>query len=172
MCHTLGKWVKKREGSTAVEFSLVAVPFIMITIGIIELALMFTAQSLLHEAAFTASRLIRTGQLQQSAPGGQEAMFQNAVCDFASAMIPCAQIQYNVETIPSFADADDAPPEFDEDGNLQDTEFDPGAENDIVLVRLAYNYPVRTPLMQPLLANRGTNRTMFTTIVLQTEPYQ
>lgn len=164
-------WVRKEEGVAAVEFALVGFPFIMLMIGTIELALMFATQSVLHESAFTASRLIRTGQLQQSSAGGQQDMFKDAVCDYAAVFIPCAQIQFEVTTVPTFADAGD-PPKFDKDGNMLDTDFDPGKENDIVLVRVAYNYPIMTPLMQPFLATNGTKRTLYTTIVLQTEPYQ
>jgi Flp pilus assembly protein TadG len=166
-----GHWLKRKEGTTAVEFALVAFPFIFMTVGIVELALMFMTQSVLHESTFSASRLIRTGQIQQ-APGGQQEMFEDAVCDFARLLIPCGSIQYQVQSLPSFSDAEDMPPQFDADGNLMNTGFDPGVENDVVLVRVAYNYPVKTPLMQPLLANNGATRTMFSTIVLRTEPYQ
>lgn len=171
MREKMKKWFGSGDGSTAVEFALVGLPFVLMTVGIVELALMFTTQSVLQEASFTASRLIRTGQLQQSG-GNPEAEFRDAVCNFAQALIPCGQIDFQVQTVPSFGDAEDMPPEFDENGKLQNTGFDPGVENDIVLVRISYNYPVRTPMMQPLLANNGTNRTMFSTIVLQTEPYQ
>ncbi len=172
MRRLLKRWLKEKEGATAVEFALVGFPFILMTVGIVEMALMFTAQSVLHESAFTAARMIRTGQLQQSG-GGQEEAFRNAVCDFARLLIPCASIQFQVQQVPSFSDASDMPPRFDEDGNLLDTGFDPGGANDVVLVRVVYNYPVRTPLMQPLLANNsGFKRTLFSTIVLQTEPYE
>lgn len=165
------KWWRGQDAVAAVEFSLVGLPFIFLTAGIIELSVMFTTQSLLQEATFTASRLIRTGQLQQSG-GNPEQEFRTAVCDFAQSLIPCSSIQFQVQQLPSFSDAEDTPPEFDEDGNLQNTGFDPGAENDVVLIRVAYNYPVRTPMMQPILANNGDKRTMFSTIVLETEPYQ
>ncbi len=168
----LKRWWRGCEGVTAVEFSMVGVPFVLMTIGIIEMALMFTSQSVLQEATFTASRLIRTGQLQSAPGGNQEQMFRDAVCGFASILIPCAKIQFQVTEVPSFSDATDEPPTFDEDGNLEDTGFDPGAENSIIVVRVVYNYPIRTPLMRPILATRGDNRTMMSTIVLQTEPYR
>ncbi len=170
MRHVLKKWFRSEKATTAIEFSLVGMPFVLMTIGIVELALMFTTQSLLQESAFTASRMIRTGQLQLT--GGNEDTFRTAVCDFAAALIPCNQIQFTVKQIPSFSDADDTPPQFDADGNLIDQGFDPGSENEVVLIRVAYNYPVKTPLMQPLLANNGSKRSMFSTVVLRTEPYQ
>ena len=172
MSRVWGKWLDGRGGATAVEFALVAFPFIFMTIGIIELAVMFTTQSLLNDAVFKASRMIRTGQLQQSASSGQEQMFKDAVCDTVSLLIPCNALQYQVEPVPSFGDAQALPPQFDENGVLQNAAFDPGEDNDIVLIRVAYNYPVVTPLMQPVLASNGTHRRMYSTIVMQTEPYQ
>lgn len=166
------KWLRRTDGVTAVEFSLIGVPFVLMTIGTIETALMFTAHSLLQESTFTAARLVRTGQVQQAEDDPEE-MFREAVCDFADALIPCNQIQFQVKSVPSFEAADDEPPEFDEDGNMQDTEFDPGVANSVVLIRVAYSYPIKTPLMQSFFSNVGSNkRTLLSTIVLQTEPYQ
>ena len=169
----LRNWWRGTKGATAVEFSLIGVPFVLMTIGIVEMALMFTTQSMLQESTFAASRLIRTGQIQQSPGGNQEQMFRDAVCDFASLLIPCDDIQFQVSEVPSFADADDNPPEFDDDGNLLDTGFDPGADSSVIVIRVVYNYPVRTPLMQQWLSTRdGGVRTLLSTMVLQTEPYQ
>lgn len=151
---------------------MVGVPFVLITVGIIELALMFTAQSLLHESMFTAARLVRTGQLQDSGGNG-ETMFRDAVCGFSEVLIPCNRIQFHVREVPDFASAGEDEPEFDEDGNLTDTSFDAGGPSSIVVIRVVYNYPLRTPLMGSIFANRGDNRrTMLSTMVLQTEPYQ
>lgn len=169
-----GRWFGDKRGTTAVEFSLVGIPFMLMIIGTAEMALMFTAQSVLQEATYTASRLVRTGQLQKMEEGDPQEAFRDAVCDFAELLIPCDRIQFQVEEVPSFGDAEDLPPpEFDEDGNLEDQGFDPGGENSVILIRVAYNYPIVTPLMQPILTNNGgLTRTMISTIVLQNEPYQ
>lgn len=167
------KWLGDKSGVTALEFSLVGVPFVLMIIGTIEMALMFTAQSVLHESTFTAARLIRTGQIQL-AGGNQEQMFRDSVCNFARVLIPCSRIQFQVQDVPSFGDADALPEaQFDEDGNLLGQGFDPGGVSDVVMIRVAYNYPITTPMLQPFLTNNGgMTRTMISTIVLQSEPYQ
>lgn len=168
----LRKWFRDRKGTTAVEFSMIGIPFILMIVGTVEMALMFTSQSLLQESTFVAARLIRTGQVQQTL-GDPEDMFRTAVCDFSTLLIPCSDIQFQVSTIPSFGDADDDPPLFDASGNLLNSGFDAGGESDIVRIRVVYNYPIRTPMMAPILSNNGTTkRTMISTIVLQTEPYE
>ena len=136
------------------------------------MAVMFASSSLLEGSAATAARLVRTGQVQQA--GGDEAMFQNALCDFAAPLIPCEEIQYQVFSVNTFQEADELPDaELDEDGNLTDPTFDAGGVSDVVLIRVVYKYKITTPLLQPLLTNNSDNtRTMMATIVLQTEPYE
>lgn len=167
------RWTREKEATTAVEFALVALPFIIMIIGTVEMALMFTAQSLLEAGTATASRMIRTGQIQQSG-GDQQQMFEDTLCGFVEVIIPCEEIQYNVVNLPNFGDAADMPDaEFDEDGNMEDQGFDPGNANDVVLIRVSYTYPIVTPMMQPVLTNTSDHNTiMLSTVVLQTEPYE
>lgn len=173
MFKLLKSWFQKENGVVAVEFSFIALPFIIMIIGTIEMALMFTSQSLLAASTGTAARLIRTGQIQQGA-GDPEETFRAAVCDFASVLIACEDIQFQVVDLDNFGDAGDFPDaEFDEDGNLQNQGFSSGGVSDIVLIRVAYNYKIITPLMQPVLTNTGSgSRAMVSTLVLQTEPYE
>ena len=167
----IGKWRKNENGATAVEFALVGIPFILMVIGIIEMGLMFTSQSLLEAATAEAARQIRTGAVQQ---GGGEQLFSDELCDFSSALIPCDDLQYQVIPMDSFGDAQDFPEAtFDEDGNLEDQQFDSGGVNDIVMIRTAYMYPIKTPMFQLMLTNtNGDKRAMLSTVILQTEPYE
>ena len=163
--------VDDKSGATAIEFAMVGIPFIFMIIGIIEMALMFTAQSLLEASTAQAARQIRTGAVQQG--GGQDA-FTDALCEYASVLIPCDELQFQVVAMNDFGEAQDFPEAtFDEDGNLEDQEFTPGGISDVVMIRVAYRYEIKTPLMQPFLTNDGNSqRVMFSTIVLQTEPYE
>ena len=164
-------WGKDRHGSTAVEFALIGIPFIFMVIGIIETALMFTSQSLLEAATAEAARQVRTGAVQQ---GGGEEVFQEELCEFAAILIPCEKIQYQVVAMDNFESAEQFPePEYDDNGDLEDQQFDAGGVSDVVMIRTSYTYDIKTPLMAPLLTNNnGTQRIMLSTIVLQTEPYE
>ena len=167
-------WAKKRDGSIAVEFSLLATPFIFMIVGIIETALMFTTQSMLEYSTSKAARMIRTGEIQQSG-GDQEQIFRQTVCGFATQALisSCDDIQFEVQDLPDFSSAADYPDaEFDEDGNMTNQGFSPGGVSDVVLIRVGYSYDVMTPVMQYLLQNQANGRrNMLSTIVLQTEPY-
>jgi len=163
-------WRRNQDGSVAIEFALVAIPFVLIVIGIIELSLMFAANALLQGAVQDAGRLIRTGQVQQS--DDPETMFQTALCNHAGILLNCNQLQYHVTTIASFADAD-MNPALDEEGNLSESEFFPGGARDIVLIRTIYLYPIMTPLIGQFLSDFSGNRKLLvSTVALETEPYE
>jgi Flp pilus assembly protein TadG len=160
-------------GATAVEFAIVGIPFVFALIGLIEVSLMYAANSLLQDSTSSAARLIRTGQVQQNIDN-PEAMFRDELCSIASVFLDCNRIQYEVISLDGgFADVESTPPMFDNDGNLMSQGFSPGGVNDVVLIRTVYFFPLMTPLIGSLLAD-GPNQTKFmmSTAVFQTEPYE
>ena len=162
----------EKKGSTAVEFALVATPFIWMLLGLIELSLYFTSSSLLAEATNIGARQIRVGNLEgQSDP---ETAFRKIVCDRAAVFIPCNQIQFQVEHVnnDSFANAQDMDPTFDKDGKLQGAGYQDGAQSSVMLVRLVYRYPFMTPMLGAVLSEGHDNkRLIVNTIVMKNEPY-
>ncbi len=165
----LNKWKKKEEGATAIEFSMLLMPYLMLCLGIIELSLMFTSASLLEGATGSASRLIRTGQLQQS---GQdpETVFRDAFCQFAVVLIDCNDVVIEVTTLDAYGDF--TPPAYDASGQMVSSGFDAGGSDAKVLIRVAYRYSMITPLVGPILNGADGTTVFMSTIVLQTEPYE
>ncbi len=167
----LRQFMQKKDGSTAIEFAMIAVPFTFILIGIIELSLYFATTSLLHGAAEEAARLVRTGQVQQAA-GDPQQMFEDALCDHAAVFISCGDIKYEVITLDDFSDFSNYPVQYDANGDLIYNGFTAGGVNDVVLIRAMYRYNFMTPLLGPILGEGSSNsRLILSTIVLQTEPY-
>lgn len=167
------RWKKETTGTTAIEFSLVAIPFITMMLGIVEIALMYTAGSLLEGSTAAAARMIRTGQLQILNPTDPEAVFREALCSNIRALVSCNSIQIEVVQLPDgFMDAADYAPQFDEDGNLITRTFTMGGSSDVVLIRTAYRYPFMTPLLTPILGGASGSRLLMSTVVLETEPYE
>src|SRR5947209_17592494 len=68
----------QKSGSAAVEFGLVAAPFLALLFAIVETAIVFFAGQALETAAADSARLIMTGQAQSQ--GFDAAAFKNAVC--------------------------------------------------------------------------------------------
>lgn len=168
------KWVRRKDGTTAIEFSLLAIPYLMLTLGVIELSLMFTSASMLEAATASTARLIRTGQLQQASedPAVQLEMFRDAFCANAAVFVPCDEILIEVVNMGSFDSFSNFTPQFDEEGNLTPRTFDAGGARDVMLVRAAFQYRMMTPLVGPLLSGEDGRMLFMSTFVMQTEPYE
>jgi Flp pilus assembly protein TadG len=61
-------FVANQKGATAVEFGLVAAPFIALLMALIQTFLVFFAQQLLESVVTESSRIILTGLPRRSAP--------------------------------------------------------------------------------------------------------
>jgi|AntRauTorcE11897_2_1112592.scaffolds.fasta_scaffold02891_4 Flp pilus assembly protein TadG len=167
------KYVKKQDGATAIEFGLLALPFFFLILGTIELSLFYASGVMLEGAATSASRVIRTGQAQESAD--PQSAFEQVMCDKAGAVISCDEIVYEAINLgDSFTGASSTPPNYDSDGNMVSSGFDAGGSEDVIMVRLSYRHQFFSPLLGPYLGDdTGTNSALHTsTVVLRTEPYR
>lgn len=164
-------WLFRRDGTTAIEFSLLALPFMLTIVAIIELSLFFVSDSLLQGAVADAARTIRTGQLQSDAD--PLTAFKNKLCAHAAIFLDCDSIQYQVRKLDTFDD--DLTPEVDEDGNMvpPDTfEVDQIQAGCVAMVRVTYRYQFVTPFFAQIFGNySGNRRLQMATLVFQAEPY-
>lgn len=62
--HHRKRFLADENGATAVEFGLVAAPFIALLVGIIQTFMVLFASQLLETVVTQSSRLIMTGQAQ------------------------------------------------------------------------------------------------------------
>ncbi|MFK7840518.1 MAG: TadE/TadG family type IV pilus assembly protein [Bdellovibrionales bacterium] len=165
------KWVCKDDGVTAVEFSLLLAPYMVLVLGIIEVSMMFLSANLLEGATNSAARLIRTGELQQSGQAPQD-VFRTALCNYEMVFVNCNDITVEVQTLGgTFGNFNLAAPQFDADGNLVSGGVDPGGANDRVLIRTAVRYDMMTPIVGSLLSGGTGSKLFMSTIVLQSEPF-
>ncbi len=166
-------WRRKEDGAAAVEFALIAIPFFMLLVGIVEVSMFFASGSVLEGGSAAASRLLRTGQAQMS--DDPEDTFRTALCDHVKTMIPCDRIQYEVIRLDdnTFAGAENYEPEFDEEGNLIPSPFSTGNSNDVIMVRTFYKYEFLTPFIGSLITrDLGRSWMMHASMsVIKAEPY-
>lgn len=168
----LRRFAAARRGATAVEFALVAAPFLALMFGVLELGLVFMVSTTLDNATEAAARTIRTGQLQTA--GGSANSFKTAVCNNMSWLgSSCAgKLTVDVRTFPKFADVAMADPVTDGAIDASKTNFTPGNGEDIVVVRAYYEWTLITPMLNAGLANLGgTKRLIYSTVTFRNEPY-
>ncbi len=158
------------HAATAVEFGLVAAPFIALLVAILETTLVMMAQSVLQEAATQASRLIMTGQAQSG--NMTAAQFQQAVCNDARAMFSCGGIYVNVQTFNSFSSVSLS--NFVTNGtfNTASMGYSPGGPGNIEVVQVFYQWPVYlAPLGFNLSTLNGNKILLVGTAAFRNEPY-
>src|ERR1700747_3068648 len=101
---TLGRFARAQNGAAAVEFGLVAAPFLALVFAIMETAIVFFAGQALETAAADSARLIMTGQAQTQ--NFDAAAFKTAVCNKIYGLFDCQNGVYvNVNTFASFSSA-------------------------------------------------------------------
>jgi Flp pilus assembly protein TadG len=144
-----GAFIRDSKGATAVEFALVATPFLAILAALIQAFLVFFAQSVLENAVRQSSRQILTGQVQtQDASLSQAAAmaaFHQTVCNSAAVLFTCTGLMVDVQVANNWSSANTGMPvlTYDSNGNVTNTwQFDPGNAGDIVVVRVIYLWPV------------------------------
>jgi Flp pilus assembly protein TadG len=163
--------VRQQDGSAAVEFGLVAAPFLALVFAIMETAIVFFAGQALETAVADSSRLIMTGQAQTQGLGASG--FKSAVCSKIYGLFDCANGVYvDVKTFSSFQNVS-MPSPIDGNGDFQNNfTYQPGGPSDIVVVRLFYQYPVYVSLLGLNLSNiNGGKRLLAATAAFRNEPY-
>jgi Flp pilus assembly protein TadG len=168
----LGRFGRDQRGATAIEFGLVAIPFIALMFAILETALIFFAGQTLETAVTSAARLIRTGQAQQQ--GLSSEAFKTKVCSQVMALFDCtSKLKIDVSKFSSFAEVDLSKPVDAGTGNLK-TNFNyaPGVGGDIVVVRAFYEWPTFVKLLGLNLSNMPNGSHLLSaTAAFRNEPF-
>lgn len=165
------RFARREDGSAAVEFALVAIPFMALIFAILETAAVLFAGQVLENVTANAARNIFTGSAQKA--GWDEKKFKEDVCGRVIALFDCANgMKVDVRTYSSFSDADLSRP-VDANGKLKENfTYQPGGPGDIVVVRLLYKWPVLTPFMGLNLSDMtGNSRLLIATAAFRNEPF-
>lgn len=167
------RWAKANEGIAAVEFALIAIPFFFLIFGLLEVCLLFIMSAILEHGIGEASRQIRTGQLQNNGFG--QVAFKNAVCAELFDLLDCdSKLRFDVKTFSSFANTSNPDVIDPVTGDLDDSTFtfQPGNKNEIVVVRVFYEWNLITPILSAPLANMsGGRRLLQSTVAFRNEPF-
>lgn len=159
---------RRERGAVALEFAVIVLPFLIVLFGIVMLAFLFVAQSLLDNAARDAARMIRIGYYTGS---GYQAALKARLCGNELALgnfslvHDCTQnLLLRVVAAPTGSPAGSGfwnltTVDFGNGGTQQ---FDAlGPKNDVV-VQIGYAFATFA---------RGASPTLMSTVAFQTEPY-
>jgi Flp pilus assembly protein TadG len=168
----LRRFVRHQEGTAAIEFGLIAAPFLALMFAIIETALVFFAGQTLETAVADSARLIMTGQAQNAS--FDQTAFKNSVCAKVYGLFDCSTGMYvDVRKYTAFSAASMSKP-IDAQGKLiKDFAYDPGGPGEIVVVRIMYEWPVWVSLMGLNLSDLSSGkRLLMATAAFRNEPFK
>lgn len=177
------RFLARRDGATAIEISLLCLPFFMIVFASIETFIAFTGEQMLANATDTMARKIRTGEIRSTM---SEENFRAAFCEEIAITMRCSPTEIKKADklfidVRSFAKFSEIPKTVPlKDGDLDPTSFKflPGGKRSINIVRAYYRWDVMTDLIRPYISNIRSadgsrqNYLMIATAVVQNEDYQ
>ncbi len=140
---TWRRFKKSDDGTAAIEFAVLAIPFLIICFGILETSFSYFAHRTLDASVNTIARKIRLGIINNSSyTGDPTAAFKNELCGLSTMMLfDCGKLVVDVKTIQNFEPPKN--PEYDENGNLkvENFSFQPGGGGTINIVSVYYDWP-------------------------------
>jgi len=162
------RFFTEKSGSSAIEFSLLAIPFFVIVFASLETFAAFTGEQLLANATDTMARKIRTGEITFGlgrTTDKSEAEFRQLFCNEISIMMTCNADEVNKANklfidVRSFADFSKIPTSVPRKGNVPDGDLDtagfkyaPGGPTTVNIVRAYYRWSVTADLVRPYITN-------------------
>jgi Flp pilus assembly protein TadG len=168
------KLARQQDGTAAVEFAIVALPFITLLLGIMQTALVFFAGRMLDNAVFETGRLLLTGQAQTQKLS--QVNFLQDVCAQLPVLFDCSRLLVDVQSASSFSTANTSAPTltFNPAGQVTNTwQYQPGDPGAIVVMRVMYEWPIFLGPLGAGLANLPNgHRLLMSTAAFKNEPYQ
>ena len=174
------RYKSAKDGATAIEFALLAIPFFMLLFAILELAIIFFISSTLNHAVGESGRQIRTGNFQNCG----QAAFKASICDRMAGIGNCdAKLRVDVESDASFSTitlVDPPAPPVTPPGapapSVTNGVYNPNAETNAgapVVLRALYYHKLILPAQLTRLENVPNSNThvISATTAFQNEPF-
>jgi Flp pilus assembly protein TadG len=162
---------RQTDGVAAIEFAFVAAPLVALIVAILDLALLFTAQSEINTATERAARLVLTGQaVSQSLT---QAQFQSDVCGYLPTF-SCSGVMVDLSQVSNFSGANTSAPTltYNSSGTVTNTwQYSVGGPGTIQVLRVMYQWPVFPGPLNVNFANLANGYyLLLATAVFRNEP--
>ncbi|MBN9354703.1 MAG: pilus assembly protein [Hyphomicrobium denitrificans] len=184
----LRRWTADDRGSTALEFSSVAIPFLMFILGFIGCAIYFFVSNSLEKGMDQTSRLIRTGEAVSKKMTVNQ--FKQSICDGAGSWIDCNKLQIDTVHCDSWSALSDGgsgtctpykPKPCIDSSGVPLTNSAPGTDliaiysgtaSDVVIVTACYQWDFTSKLPIIKLGNMSNGSMMLqSATAFRSEPY-
>jgi Flp pilus assembly protein TadG len=170
-----GRFFRNRKGSTAIEFTALAIPFSLLVFAILESSISFAAQQVMANAADDVARQFRTGQIK--ANDLDQNQLRDLICQRMEIIVTsgCPGLEVDLREYDTFEQAAQVRVTFDASGDI-DTQgfgYTPGSSMSRNMLRVYYRWPVITDFMRKSMANLPDGKTLhFASVTWQNEPFE
>ncbi len=163
-----------RSGSTAIEFTALAIPFSLLVFAILESCISFAGQQVMSNITDDIARQLRTGQIRPAEL--DDAKLKEMICDQLEVIVAddCPGLLVDLREFPTFADAAAVRINLTADKDINTTGFavTPGPSMSKNMLRVFYKWPVMTDFMRKTMSNLKDGKTLhFATVTWQNEPF-
>jgi Flp pilus assembly protein TadG len=162
---------RPREGAAAVEFGMIALPFLFMLFAIAEIAFVFVLDSVLENAVIETGRLVRTGQA--SAQGFTADTFKERMCArmniFAAGCL--SKVHVDVRSVASYANLSAPDPLQGGGFSTSGLNYQNGQPGSLMLARAWYRHTLFTPFLSQGLARGGSDAWLMASTSFQNEPW-
>lgn len=156
----LEKFGVSRDGTAAIEFAILAIPYFLVVFAIIETFLAMMAEQVVVNATENMARRLRTGQISSSI---SKEDFRKSFCNEVSVMITCSadeikqeqKLYIDLRSFTAFKDIPTTIP-LKPYGQYYDLDtsqfgFKPGGPETINMLRVYYRWRVIADIIRPYL---------------------
>jgi Flp pilus assembly protein TadG len=171
----LARFARNRSGSTAIEFTALAIPFSLLVFAILESCISFAGQEVLANTTDDVARLLRTGQVK--AADVTSSSLRTLICDRLSVIVAdnCPGLEFDLREVTSFQEAAALGIPFNsakDDIVTSGFVVKPGKSMSKNALRVFYRWPIMTDIMRKSMSSLKDNKTLhFSMAVWQNEPF-
>lgn len=159
-----------REGVVAIEFAILALPFLLLMLVLMETATIFYAELVMDRAVAKIGREVRTGQITSADLSQDE--FKAKLCAEVDFMFDCSKLQVDLKTYGSFGAVPTSAPI--KNGDLDTTGFSytkPTGET-ITALKAYYKWPLYVDVLRDMATGMSDRSFMVVgSAAFMTEPY-
>ncbi|ORE98371.1 TadE/TadG family type IV pilus assembly protein [Aurantimonas sp. 22II-16-19i] len=163
-------FLRNRDGAMAVEFALLAFPFFLLMMVLIETSTIFYAELVMDRAVAKVGREVRTGQITTAGLDATE--FKQKLCDEVDFLFDCAKLHVDLKTYDSFGLVPTNVPV--KDGDLDTTGFgfaSPSGEK-VTALKAYYKWPLYVDVLRELATQMSDHSFVIVgSAAFMTEPY-
>lgn len=168
----LRRFGRAKRGAAAVEFALIALPFLTLVFGVLELGMVMLVNTTLNQALGATARMVRTGQVTNATASSATGL-KSVLCDQMSWLgSDCtSKLNLDVRSFSNFAGVNG--PKASDALNASKMCWDTGGPGSVVLVTAYYPWTLFAPVLNSALLTVGnsTQRVIVATAVFKNEPY-